>query len=332
MASGAGGSGLAVLGTALTGSRTHPAISCRGGGSGRLRAALASQRRRQWIIGSGQATPATPVWLSREGWLTGVRGWALSEDFGAVCARVGVAMSAATVVAIARRWADFADHRNGRNAAVTRASLAAAVGCAPRTITRAWRVLGAGGWAVEAARGHGSARTHPTGRRPSIWHLITPKPAPAAVHNPAGPVGNVHLPPKGGLCSVPSVSQYSPRTRAAAPALPRDTHSTGPRNTPAPRPRRARRQRRATPRPLALQRLAAQLVLRCHGLHRTHIGAICDALANTGIDPAIWSCTQLQAALDADMRATGRTWPDHIRNPAAFLASRLRCVAARGRT
>jgi len=69
--------------------------------------------------------------------------------------------------------------------------------------------------------------------------------------------------------------------------------------------------------------LAAGLVARCHGLHNAHIGAICDVLAATGIDPSVCTATQITAALEADMRTTGWRWPDHIGNPAAFLAHRL---------
>ena len=91
------------------------------------------------------------------------------------------------------------------------------------------------------------------------------------------------------------------------------------RNTSAARP-----PRRTTPRPLVTQRLAAALVARTHGLHRAHIGTICDALTAAGIDPTVWTARAITDALNADMRARGWTWPDHITNPGAFLSSRLR--------
>ena len=68
---------------------------------------------------------------------------------------------------------------------------------------------------------------------------------------------------------------------------------------------------RAAPRPLAVQRLAAELVIRCHGPHHRPIGAICDALT-VGIDPAVWSARAVTKALNTDMRATGWSRPDHI--------------------
>jgi hypothetical protein len=86
----------------------------------------------------------------------------------------------------------------------------------------------------------------------------------------------------------------------------------------------ARPPRRTTPRPLVTQRLAAALVARTHGLNRAHIGTICDALTAAGIDPTVWTARAITDALNADMRARGWTWPDHITNPGAFLSSRLR--------
>ncbi|WP_236728588.1 hypothetical protein [Mycolicibacterium obuense] len=38
----------------------------------------------------------------------------------------------------------------------------------------------------------------------------------------------------------------------------------------------------------------------------------------------MWSARAVTDALNADMRARGATWPDHIANPGAFLSSRLR--------
>jgi len=82
--------------------------------------------------------------------------------------------------------------------------------------------------------------------------------------------------------------------------------------------------RRAAARPLATQRLAAALVAGSHGLDGAHIGSICDALTAAGIDPTVWTARDITDALNADMRARGWTWPDHITNPGAFLFSRLR--------
>lgn len=287
---------------------------CGGAVSDRLRKVRAAEARRAWVERRGAAPATTPVWLSRAAWIADVRAWAEGPAFAAECAAAGVSIASATVVAVAERWAGFADHGTGRNAAVTRERIARLAGCADRTVSRAWRVLGAAGWAVEAARGHGSRGGHTASRRPSIWHLVSRRGATPVVDS-------VHLPPKAGSCSVRPVGTISPSVRGRA-----RTHSAPANNQ---QPRRRRRRWRADPRPLPVQVLAAQLVARSHGLARGHIGAICDALAGAGITPDAWTARQISAALDTDMRARGLSWPDRIERPGAFLASRLRRLPAR---
>jgi len=244
------------------------------------------------------------MWTSRQGWLSALRQWANSPALAATCNAARVSMTAPTLLAVAAVMAQFADHATGRNVAVTRARVAARVGCDPRTVTTAWRVLRVGRWAVEAQRGHGSPGTPGAGRRPSVYHLVPRKTA-QLVHV-------FHLPPSGGSSSQPCVENYSPSapTRAPEQKFPtRDHH---------------RRRWRATPRPLAVQRLAAELVARSHGLHRGHIGAVCDAITTAGVDPRTWPVRAIIDALNTDMRARGWSWPDRIERPGAFLAGRLR--------
>lgn len=307
------------------GRATAVGAPCSGAVSDRLRKVRAAEARRAWIERQGAADPATPAWLSREGWLDDVFSWAASPDFAVVCAANRVSIASATVVSIAVLWAGFADHATGRNAAVTRARIAQKMGCAVKTVSRAWQVLGAAGWAVEAARGHGSSSGHTAGNRPSIWHLVSRRPA---APQAADPGEDVPLPPKAGSCLLPLVESYSPsvRGRAREHVSPSDQ----------PRRPRPRRRWRATPRPLAVQRLADELVGNaygrrplCHGLGRGHIGAVCDAITSAGIEPAVWTARDVRAALDADMRATGWSWPDRVERPAAFLAARLRRLPAR---
>lgn len=299
--------------------------------SDRLRKVRAVELRRAWIERQGAGSPATPVWLSRDAWIADVREWAASPDFSAVRAAVRVSIAPATVVSVAVLWADSADHGTGRHAAVTRDRIATKLGVAIKTVSRAWAVLGAAGWAVEASRGHGSNSGHTSGNRPSIWHLVSRRPA---VEAAATSAGNVPLPPKAGLGLLPPVENHSPSVRVRA----RKGISTP--NQTAPRQRST-----LTPRPLALQRLAAGLVTpaighgSAHdngrraalvvGLDREHIGAICDAIARAGIDPAAWTPKALASALEADMKTRGWTWPDQIERPSAFLASRLRRLPAR---
>ncbi|WP_134080885.1 rep protein [Mycobacteroides salmoniphilum] len=250
-----------------------------------------------------------------------MRIWSLSAEYLPACAAADVSIAAVTVHAVAEVWAQFADHGTGRNTAVTRARIAAEVGCSTKTVARAWRVLQEGGFAVEISRGHGNAATPSYGCRPSIWHLVS-RP------NPVENVDNVPLPPIGGFGTSTPVGSNSPRVCKHTPES--NSHQTKP-----------RRRWRATPRPIAIQRLAGQLAGHperageprillgprrsvIQGLGRVHVGAVCDAITAAGIDPAQWTASKLMAALDADMRASGLTWPDELQRPAAFLACRLR--------
>ena len=257
------------------------------------------------------------MWTSRASWLDGLRRWAQSPALGQLCAEQRVSITAATLVAVAAVMAEHADHATGRHVAVTRATIASRVGCDVRTVTAAWRVLRASQWAIEAQRGHGSPGTPSIGRRPSVYHLVPRRLAHCATRLPVHePVHDFHLPPSGGVGLSSPVGRNSPSGRASAPAS-QDLHMGNGFKTRAVC-------RRTTARPLAIQRLAADLVARTHGLDRVHIGTICDAIAGAGIDPQVWTARAIADALNADMRARGWTWPDHIANPGAFLASRLR--------
>ncbi len=253
------------------------------------------------------------MWTSRSGWLEGLHRWAHSPALGQLCAAERVSITAATLLSIAAVMAEHADHATGRHVALTRATIAARAGCDVRTVTTAWRVLRASHWAIEAHRGHGSPDTPSIGRRPSVYHLV-PRRDPHPTPNSAEP--DFHLPPSGGLSLSPPVGKNSPSGHASAPAHHMSQNGY---NTSAARP-----SRRTAARPLVTQRLAAALVARTHGLDRAHIGTICDALTAAGIDPTVWTARAITDGLNADMRARGWTWPDHITNPGAFLASRLR--------
>lgn len=294
--------------------------------SARVRQAQARRHRRAWIEHAGATPSGVPVWLSRHGWLHAVTAWANSPEFAVCKTATKVAITAATVRTIATAMTSHADHSTGRNCAVTRATLAHQAGCSPNTISNAWRVLRHAGFAFEAHRGHGSPTTHPNGRRPSIWHLTTPRPT-HHTHptHTAVPVHICDLPPTGGLLSVPHVGKNSPNARTRArknPSRTKNSHHTPKRSACSPATTHQ-------PRPLALQRLAAELITLCHGLDKpgkTHIGAICDTLTQTGFTPNTWSADKIVEALNTDMGRTGSAWPNHIHHPAAFLATRLRRI------
>lgn len=309
----------------------------------------ATEARRASIERRGAVSAAVPMWSSRELWTDDLRGAELGKP--------GV-ISAAAVFSVAVAMAEFADHATGRNVAVTNEVLAKRAGCSERSVTTARGVLKALGFAVEAVRGHGSATTHTVGNQPSIWHLVSRRQPnidnpPAAPQNGGGDQANT-VPDRGqsapaavDTCDLPPsrrdgwvspVERRSPSTRERA----REGKSS-PKQARPPRPRR---RWRATPRPLAVQRLAAGLVTPAvghgtdndgrrtaliAGLERNggHIGAICDAITAAGIDAAAWTPKTLTAALNADMRAAGWSWPDRIERPGAFLAWRLRRLPAR---
>jgi len=269
-------------------------------------------RRRDWVLKAGAVSAGTPMWTTRSMWLDALRAWATPDVVRAACARAPqCSITIPTLIAVAEAMTDYADHATGRNMAATRATIAARVGCSPRTVTTAWQVLHRTGWLVLASRGHGSKGTAPVGRRPSIWHLV-----------PRRPVQFFHLPPSGGVGLLTPDRNYSPK------ALPRPRTAD---SSSKKRPRRAAARSNRPPRPLTLQKLAAQLITQTHGLDRRtqHVGVICEAITAAQLDPSAWTAGKIKTALEADMRATGTCWPDHIRCPAAFLSSRLRRLPAR---
>lgn len=276
--------------------------------------------RRQWTEQVGQASPQLAMWTSRDGWISELSGWLASDSGLAECRRLHVRPE--RVLRVAMVLAAHADHGTGRHCAVTNATVARGAGCSERTVTTVRKVLGASGLAVMVAQGHGSPTSARIGWRPAVWHLISRREP-------------VDKPARGGaVCDLPSsrrdgrlshLKNQSPSARTRASKVKSD-----PSNKPGPR------RRRCAPRPLAIQRLADELVGNSygrapllHGLRNGHIGAICDALIASGIDPQVWSATQIRDALNEDMRARNGSWPDQIEQPAAFLASRLRRLAVR---
>ena len=143
---------------------------------------------------------------------------------------------------------------------------------------------------------------------PSVYHLV-PRREPHPALRRA--VQHFDLPPSGVVCLSTPVGINSPsvRKRTRHPLLRRQ--------------HRPPRRWRTAARPRATQRLAAELVVRNHGLGRAHIGAICDALLVASIDPTAWSAHAITDPWTPICAPVGWTWPDHIYNPRAFLSSRL---------
>lgn len=298
------------LGTHIHRTRVDPHGSHRCPHTTREQPPIAFRRvagRRQWVEHAGAISVTTPMWTCRSAWLDALKVWANPVAVQEVCDRFGCSISSATVLAVATAMADYADHDTGRNMAATRATLAQRVGCSPRTITTAWRVLRAADWIVLASLGHGNARTPSARCRPSIWHLT-----------PRQTVDHFHLPSKTNYPYSSPVKNHSPSAPPRAGGI-------------SQRPNTRRPMGRTQPRPIGLQRLAAGLAACTHGIDRRnrHIGALCDAITASGIDSQTWTARQLKDALEADMRVTGWHWPDRITNPVGFLISRLRRLPTR---
>lgn len=247
------------------------------------------------------------MWTSRAGWLEELATWANTEAGRSACARkVRVSM----LLRVAESLAAHADHSTGRHCAVTNAVVAKIMGCTSRTVSTVRRILREAGFAVEIHRGTGSAAVPRSARRPSVWHLVSRR---APVDNRAV----FDLPPSRRDGRLSLVGNTSPSTRTRAP------------KTKPPSKKPPQRARRCTPRPLHVQRLAADVIARSCGLGNVHTGHICDALTRSGLDLGAWTARGITDALDADMRARGWSWPDRIERPGAFLASRLRRLPVR---
>lgn len=280
----------------------------------RRRAAAARRiARRRWVVQVGQAPATLAAWRSRAGWLADLRAWAEGAEGSAVLARRHV--SAALLLAVATALASYADSRTGRHCAVTNARVARDAGCSERSVSTVRTVLSGAQLAIEVVRGHGSKDTPAAGCRPSVWHLLSRR---APVDNAGDGRAVCDLPPTRRVRGVSHPGKDSPSRACARPVKFKNRSKDRP------------------ARPLSLQKLAAELVTPagrsqplCYGLDRGHIGAICDALTAAGIDPAVWSATQIRDALNADMKSSGWSWPDRIQRPAGFLLTRLRRLPAR---
>ncbi|MBU8820465.1 hypothetical protein KL864_31820 [Mycolicibacterium goodii] len=250
--------------------------------------------RREWIESAGDVPASMPVWTSRDGWLSELASWLDSTRGRAVCARLPISTS--MVMHVATAMAAFADHATGRHCAASNDAVAAKAvelgsrSCAERSVTNARRVLAESGFGVEVRRGTGGPAGPP---RPSIWHLVSRH---NPVDNPAIKPRTCDLPPSRRDGRLSPVGSSSPNARTRAPK-------------PKSNPPKRKQARRYAPRPLHIQKLAAAVVAGSHGLDRGHIGQICDALTESGLDLTAWTGKQLLTALNTDMKTRGCVVP-----------------------
>ncbi|QFS94553.1 hypothetical protein FIV07_27660 (plasmid) [Mycobacterium sp. THAF192] len=281
--------------------------------------AEARTARRQWIERAGESSAELPMWTSRDGWTTEVSAWLATDEGMAECRRIHIKPE--LVLRIAMVLAAHADHGTGRHCAVTNATVARGANCSQRSVSTVRKILATSALAVLIRQGHGSPDSARGGWRPAVWHLVSRR---NPVDKPAA--RDADLRPT----AIPEGDRRSSLVKDQSPSA-RDRASTSKSDPCTQPPRRGR-----GPRPLAIQRLADELIGNRYGrtpllqgLYRGHIGAICDAIMAAGIDPEVWSAQQIKAALNADMKARHRSWPDRIERPAAFLASRLRHLPVR---
>ena len=113
-------------------------------------------------------------------------------------------------------------------------------------------------------------------------------------------------PPSGGFVLESLVVKFSP------------THAQARAGTPKKNPQRS------APRPIALQRIAAQLIAHTPALKTAgHVGRICDVLGAAGIDTVRWSGRDIARELTTDTQSRGWVWPTQLTQPTAFLRWRL---------
>jgi hypothetical protein len=250
----------------------------------------------------GAVAADIPMWSSRQAWLDQVQQWVYSDAGRLLCAQRHIRPELVIRVAIA--LAAFADGATGRNCAATNRAIAAAVGCSESLVSRVRNhLLGPAGFAIEVRRGTGGVRQP---NKASVWHLI---PVAGAAEARVS-----DLPTSRRESGSSHLEISSPRARKRA-----GESTTS---------KRGRGRRSAPPRPLAVQKMAAELVAASVGLEKVHPGQICDALTRSGLDLDRWDARQIAAALEADMRDRGMSWPDRIARPGAFLAARLRRLPA----
>ncbi|MGE2772618.1 hypothetical protein ACQGAO_30835 [Rhodococcus sp. 1.20] len=299
-----------------------------------------NQRGNSWSLPIPDGTYSrTPTWTSRTHWQHQVRTLLNSPTGTTLCTNHTISTEAVFAVAVIH--ASLAESATGRSVTASRETIARRAGVSTSTVKRARRVLTALGVAVELVRGRYLSRLEAMAaeshhgyrqfRAASTWTLTTPQPVATTVTPPSKrprklsratlrtaayrsrtttrnhPQPNTRDPlsPSGGFALKALAFKISP-TRAQTRAG-KTTH-----------------QPTTTPRPIHIQRAAAELIAHAPALKPAgHIGTICDTLQQTGIDTTRWTGRDIARQLTTDTQQRGWTWPNHIPRPSAFLRWRL---------
>lgn len=267
--------------------------------------------------------PPCPVRWSKTRWLTGLAAALTTPEGDAVRRALGVHPH--TVLDIAELDVAAADSATGRNVTTAHATVAARLGCDAKTVQRARTIVERLGWSTtvdpgrylsgpERAEAHARHRGDQR-RKASTRALLIP--AGAASAEP-----NVHLPRRGVVLSVSALCAYSPTRSARGRQTATRPHRPAEVSSAAPAPQKPQ---------IGLQRLAAGLAARMPWLvRRRHIGHLCHALDNVGLDPNEWTAADLLQLLDEHDRQRGREpLPPRLQHrPIGHLVTRLRDALA----
>ncbi|MCE4267198.1 hypothetical protein [Rhodococcus globerulus] len=313
--------------------------------------AESGQRGNSWALPVTTGKNArTPVWTSRAGWQHQVRTLLNSPAGTELCKKNTVSTEAAFAVAVIH--ACLAEGKTGRGVTASRERIAARAGVSVSVVKRARRVLGALGMAVEQERGrylttlesmaaeahHG----HRQFRAASVWALISPR---AVVNTGTVPARKTRS-TRASLrrAAYPKTSQHKSRTASHVSAPVRNSPQStdhGPLSPSGgfvlpslvfkfspthayPRAGKPKNTQKSVPRPIELQRTAAQLISHIPALKTVkHVGHICDVLNRAGIDVTRWNGRDIARELNRDTQFRGWVWPAQLTRPVAFLRWRL---------
>ncbi|WP_156665623.1 hypothetical protein, partial [Rhodococcus phenolicus] len=306
-----------------------------------------------------------PTWHSRRYWLT-LCEWIVTHTERGRTALTHHGIAAQTFLRVCAAHAHYAESATGRHVCASLATLATKDKLSMDQLKRGRRALRTLDLGVELARGkklnsgerEAAARlhTHAHGQPPcrpqigaaSVWALSAPAWAVETMPAPPTPrkqprrgprQRTTHSAPKSGTSATRSISPTQRSSPTSAPQSPSGSLSLclSARKDHQARTRAGEQNSTpTTPRPLALQRAAAQLVDRipalrtilgiddATGRRRGHIGSVCDLLLEAGIDTDRWTGIDIAHALNHDGTARGWTWPT-----AEAMTAPLRLVAYR---
>lgn len=284
-----------------------------------------NQLGRTWSIPvDPEKQSRTPIWSGRMKWQRQVREVLNSREGIRVCGQHHVDRE--RVYAVAVSMARSADHRTGRRVTVSRGVLAQRAGISLTVLKRARRALSDLGLAREMVRGrllrtveqwaaeahHGRRQTKAT----SVWALVSPASRTLRPHAARGSEPSPVRPQEPGR-GPQSLSSYVSSNRYVTKYKTTRARASGTRHG---------GRAAENPRPIALQRAAAELLRHAPSLKGPrHIGAVCDVIRAHSIDTERWSGRDIARALSEDTKRRGWNWPavGDLRDPVSYLRRRI---------